>query len=79
MKKLIYSMLALFCVAFAFTSCDDDNDGPTKGTLERPYTVKEAINAVKNLTWTSNEVYDKTDEVFMKGIISKNFPRRNLR
>jgi hypothetical protein len=74
MKKLIYSMLALFCVAFAFTSCDDDNDDPTKGTLERPYTVKEAINAVKNLTWTSNEVYDKTDEVFMKGIISRISP-----
>ena len=71
MKKLIYSMLALFCVAFAFTSCDDDNDDQAKGTLERPYTAKEAINAVKNLTWTSNEVYDKTDEVYVKGIISK--------
>jgi len=64
-------MLALFCVTFAFTSCDDDNDGSAKGSLERPYTVKEAINAVKNLTWTSNEVYDKTDEVYVKGIISR--------
>jgi len=71
MKKLIYFMLALLCVTFAFTSCDDDNDGSAKGSLERPYTVKEAINAVKNLTWTSNEVYDKTDEVYVKGIISR--------
>lgn len=71
MKKLIYLMLALLCVAFTFTSCGDDNDDQVKGTKEKPYTVKEAVNAAKDLTWTSNEVYDKTDEVYVKGKISR--------
>ena len=74
MKKLIYSMLALFCVAFAFTSCGDDplsEDNPVAGTKDNPYTVIGAINAVKNLTWTSNTVYDTTGDVYVKGKISR--------
>ena len=41
------------------------------GTLESPYNVAAAINAVKNLSWTSNSVYDKTEKVYVKGKISR--------
>jgi hypothetical protein len=41
------------------------------GTAEKPYTVAEALNAVKDLTWTSNTDYQSTDEVYMKGKISR--------
>ena len=41
-----------------------------KGTLDDPYTVAEACAAVKDLTWTSGSVYDTTDEVYVKGIVS---------
>jgi len=41
------------------------------GTLEDPYNPAGAANAVKNLTWTSNDVYDTTDDVYVKGKISR--------
>ena len=41
------------------------------GTAEKPYTVAEALNAVKDLTWTSNTDYQSTDDVYMKGKISR--------
>ena len=41
------------------------------GTLADPYTPAGAIDAVKDLTWTSNSVYDKTDSVYVKGKISR--------
>ena len=41
------------------------------GTQADPYNVAAALQAVKPLTWTSNEVYDSTDEVFVKGKISR--------
>ncbi|MBO6028474.1 MAG: BACON domain-containing protein, partial [Bacteroidales bacterium] len=41
------------------------------GTLSDPYNPLGAINAVKGLTWTSNDVYDKTDKVYVKGKISR--------
>ena len=77
MKKLIYSMLTLCCVAFAltFTSCGGDDalpdDGPALGTKDNPYDVIQAINLVSNLTWTSSTVYDQTGNVYVKGIISR--------
>ena len=65
MKKVIYSMLALLCAAFAFTSCEDvpmpyDHPGeggeepvvvePTgDGTLENPFNVAAALEYVNNL------------------------------
>jgi len=65
MKKLIYSMLALFCAAFAFTSCEDvpmpyDQPGeggedpvvvePTgDGTAENPFNVAAALEYINNL------------------------------
>lgn len=68
-------MLALLCVAFTFTSCSDNDilpeDDPSKGSKDNPYTVAEAIDAVKDLTWTSNTEYDKTGDVHVKGIISR--------
>jgi hypothetical protein len=41
------------------------------GTVSNPYSVPEAIDAVKDLTWTSNTVYDKTEKVYVKGKISR--------
>ena len=41
------------------------------GTLEDPYNPAGAANAVKDLTWTSNDVYDTTDDVYVKGKISR--------
>ena len=41
------------------------------GTLTDPYTALGAANAVKDLTWTSNTEYQKTDEVYVNGKISR--------
>lgn len=74
MKKLFYSMLALFCVAVTFTSCGSDDvsdELPDKGSKNNPYSVADAIDAVKDLTWTSNAEYDKTGDVYVKGKISR--------
>ncbi|MBR3387691.1 MAG: BACON domain-containing protein [Bacteroidales bacterium] len=49
----------------------DTPGGNGSGTLEDPYTPAGAINAVKDLTWTSNTDYQKTDKVYVKGKISK--------
>ena len=49
----------------------DTPGGNGSGTLADPYDPLGAINAVKDLTWTSNTVYDKTDKVYVKGKISR--------
>ena len=49
----------------------DTPGGNGSGTLADPYTALGAIDAVKDLTWTSNTVYDKTDKVYVKGKISR--------
>ena len=41
------------------------------GTLDDPYDVAGACAAVKDLTWTSNTVYETTGEVYVKGKISR--------
>lgn len=41
------------------------------GTLQNPYNAAAANEAVKNLTWTSNTDYQKTDVVYVKGKISR--------
>ena len=41
------------------------------GTLADPYNPLGAANAVKDLTWTSNTDYQKTGDVYVKGIISR--------
>ena len=40
------------------------------GTLEDPYNPAAAAAAVANLTWTSNDDYQSTDVVYVKGKIS---------
>ena len=45
-------------------------DTTTAGTVDNPYTVAQALDAVKGLTWTSNTDYESTDDVYMKGKIS---------
>ena len=46
-------------------------DAKGDGTLENPYNPLGAINAVKDLTWTSNTEYQKTGDVYVKGKISR--------
>ena len=41
------------------------------GTLNDPYNPLGAANAVKNLTWTSNDNYETTGDVYVKGKISR--------
>ncbi|MBR5919327.1 MAG: hypothetical protein IKZ83_05475, partial [Prevotella sp.] len=85
MKKFIYSMFVLAVSAFTFTSCEDvpapyaqpGHEDPViidptgTGTLDDPYNAVAAVNAVKDLTWTSNTEYDKTGDVYVKGKISR--------
>ncbi len=79
MKKLIYSMLALFCAAFAFTSCEDvpmpyDQPGeggeepvivqPTgDGTLENPFNVAAALEYTNSLAADEESPKD----IYIKG------------
>jgi len=41
------------------------------GTLADPYNPLGAVAAVKNLTWTSNDNFEKTKKVYVKGKISR--------
>ena len=46
-------------------------DATGTGTLDDPYNVMAARNAVKDLTWSSNTDYQKTGTVYVKGKISR--------
>ena len=46
-------------------------DAKGSGTLEDPYNPAGAAAAVASLTWTSNDTYDVTGDVYVKGIISR--------
>ena len=46
-------------------------DTPAAGTEGNPYTVAQVLDAVKDLTWTSNSDYQSTDDVYVKGKISR--------
>ncbi|MBR4826710.1 MAG: BACON domain-containing protein [Bacteroidales bacterium] len=52
------------------TPPDDPGTPSGSGTLDSPFNVAAAINAVKNLTWTSKEVYDKVGPYYVKGVVS---------
>ena len=41
------------------------------GTVRDPYTVSDARLVASSLSWTSNSVYDKSDPVYIKGIVTK--------
>ena len=82
MKKVIYSMLALLCAAFAFTSCEDvpmPYDQPGEGgedpvivepvgdgTLENPYNVAAALEYVNNLAADEKS----ESNIYIKGKVS---------
>lgn len=61
------------------TGGDDPGPGPGpdpgtpsgNGTQADPYNVAAALNAVKDFTWTDNNTYDKTGQVYVKGKISR--------
>lgn len=81
MKKLIYSMLALFCAAFAFTSCEDvpmpyDQPGeggedpiviqPTgDGTVDNPYNVMAALEYIESL----GADVESEQNIYIKGVV----------
>ena len=73
MKSVTYAVLDGTEIGKKPGSTDPNpNPNPTGGgTLDNPYSVSDAINAVSGLTWTSNTVYDKTDVVYVKGKISR--------
>ena len=50
---------------------DTGGEAKGSGTLDDPYNPAGAAAAVKNLTWTSNDVYDTTGDVYVKGKISR--------
>jgi len=50
---------------------DTPGGDTSAGTVDHPYTVAQALEAVKDLTWTSNTEYESTDEVYMRGKISR--------
>ena len=62
-------------LACYFVSKEDGGDptpgGNGSGTQADPYTPKGAIDAVKDLTWTSNTDYQSTEDVYVKGKISR--------
>ena len=62
-------------ITFDPVDSDDPSGGGGEpsgdGTEANPFNVAGAINAVKDLTWTSNAEYQTTDEVFVKGKISR--------
>ncbi|MCR5130523.1 MAG: hypothetical protein K6C10_03560 [Prevotella sp.] len=82
MKKVIYSMLALFCAAFTFTSCEDvpmPYDQPGEGgeetvviepdglgTAESPFNVAGVLEYV-NLLSADEE---SSEDIYFKGIVS---------
>ena len=41
------------------------------GTASDPYSVADARLVASSLTWTSNTVYEKTDPVYVKGIVTR--------
>ena len=49
----------------------EESEPKGTGTLEDPYNPAGAAAAVKDLTWTSNEDYESTDDVYVKGKISR--------
>lgn len=41
------------------------------GTLDNPYTVADAIELTKNLSWTSNNEYESVGPFYVEGVVSK--------
>ena len=71
MKRLIYLSLFVAIMALSAVSCKKDNGHIKPGSINKPYTTKEAVEAVSKLTWTSNSEYESTDVVYVRGKITK--------
>ncbi len=59
---------------YPYSWVEEDADAPQPsgtGTLDDPYNALGAVDAVKDLTWTSNTDYESTDDVYVKGKISR--------
>ncbi len=57
---------------YSWVSEDTDVVAPAgSGTEEDPFNVAAAIDEVKDLTWTSNTEYEATEDVYVKGKISR--------
>ena len=59
---------------YPYSWVEEDTDTPQPsgtGTLDDPYNALGAVDAVKDLTWTSNTDYESTDDVYVKGKISR--------
>ena len=69
-KYLLYSLLLALLMPFLGTG-KVMAVATGSGTETNPYNVEAACAAVAGLTWTSNTVYDATDDVYVKGKISR--------
>ncbi len=69
-KYLLYSLLLALLMPFLGTG-KAMAEATGSGTEADPYNVEAAIAAVKDLTWTSNTVYETTDDVYVKGKICR--------
>ena len=56
---------------YPYSWVEEDTSASGAGTLDDPYNALGAIDAVKNLTWTSNTDYESTDSVYVQGKISR--------
>ena len=66
MKKLLY--LSLVALVALTVSCKKEKE---PGAVKNPCTTKEAVEAVSDLTWTSNTEYETTGVLYVKGTISR--------
>ena len=69
-KYLLYSLLLALLMPFLGTG-KVMAVATGSGTETNPYNAEAACAAVAGLTWTSNTVYDATDDVYVKGKISR--------
>ena len=69
-KYLLYSLLMALLMPFLGTG-KAMAEAKGTGTLADPYNAAGACAAVKDLTWTSNTEYESTDDVYVKGKISR--------
>ena len=69
-KYLLYSLLLALLMPFLGTG-KAMAEATGSGTEADPYNVEAAIAAVKDLTWTSNTVYETTDDFYVKGKICR--------
>ncbi|MBQ3722401.1 MAG: BACON domain-containing protein, partial [Bacteroidales bacterium] len=73
-KNSQHEVVNAYILSFTDGGGDTPSGGGTPkgtGTLDDPYNPAGAANAVKNLTWTSNTEYQKTEPVYVKGKIAK--------